>query len=196
MSVVALKEQANSAHSRRSYRHGYTAVQPGAESFYLEFGDLYNARRDIELALSSEYTTPDSPKALTATCYSQLAEIMYKFSRYDEAQTCLERCESLIKSDKASARLSATEIQLLIDIDVALSRPEDSDERRKDELLRALDYRGAIIEEDHRGSFPHHPDLSVAAMQDPNDLFEFDTTDGRPLQKPAQPRCHTLMCTA
>ncbi|PBK66425.1 hypothetical protein ARMSODRAFT_939506 [Armillaria solidipes] len=206
MSVAALKEQANSAHNRRSYRQAiqlYSQALSAADftttveikrqilssrsQVYLEFGDLYNSRRDIELALSSDYTTPDSPKALTAACYSQQAEIMYKFSRYNEAQTCLEQCESLKKSDKASARLSDTEIQLLIDIDIALSRPEDSDERRKDELLRALDYRGAIIEEDHRGTFPHHPDPSVAAMEDPSDLFEFDTADGRPYQSLRNP---------
>ncbi|KAK0220970.1 hypothetical protein EDD85DRAFT_960503 [Armillaria nabsnona] len=215
MSVAALKEQANSAHNRRSYRQAiqlYSQALRAADStttveikrqilssrsqVYLDFGDLYNARRDIELALSSEYTTPGSPKALTAACYSQQAEIMYKFSRYDEAQTCLEQCESLKKSNKASARLSDTEIQLLIDIDIALSRPEDSDERRKDELLRALDYRGAIIEEDHRGTFPHHPDPSAAVVEDPSNLFEFDTADGRPyrsLRNPdATPLCVPL----
>ncbi|KAK0469117.1 uncharacterized protein EV420DRAFT_1492625 [Desarmillaria tabescens] len=201
-SVEELKERANNAHRRKSYRQAIQLYSQALDSIttveikrqilssrsqvYLDFGDLYAARRDNELALSSDYTTPDSPKALTATCCSQQAKIMYKFSRYNEAQTCLEQCESLKKSVSAS-RLSDTEIQLLIDIDVALSRPEDRDERRKDELLRALDYRGAIVEEDHRGTFPHHPDPYIAAMEDPSDLFEFDTDDGRPYQNLRNP---------
>ncbi|KAG7442832.1 uncharacterized protein BT62DRAFT_904764 [Guyanagaster necrorhizus] len=211
-SVAELKEQANSAHSRKSYRLAIqlysqaldaadiTAVEikrqilSSRSQVYLDFGDLYGARRDIELALSPDYTTPDSPKALTAACHSRQAKIMYKFSRYNEAQICLEQCESLKKSDNAS-RLSDTEIQLLIDIDIALSRPEDSDERRKDELLRALDYRGAIIEEDHRDTFPHHPDPSVAAMEDPSLLFEFDTSDGRPYKTLRNPDI-TPLCVA
>ncbi|KAK0205365.1 hypothetical protein DFS33DRAFT_1428614 [Desarmillaria ectypa] len=148
VAVAELKEQANNAHIRKSYRQ---AIQ------------LYSQALDSTIAVEIKRQILSSRKfTLTLVIFT----------------TRLEQCESLKKSDNASH----TEIQLLIDIDIALSRPEDSDERRKDELLRALDYRGAITEENHRGTFPHHPDPYVAAMEDPSDLFEFDTTDRRPYQ--------------
>ncbi len=61
---------------------------------YIRFGDIYTALADCDRALS-EYTTPDSPKALTAKCHLRRADVLCKMSRYDEAESAYEAFEGL-----------------------------------------------------------------------------------------------------
>lgn len=51
---------------------------------YRLWGELYSALQDADLALSPEYTTPDSPKAMTAKCYYRRSKLRYHRAMYDE----------------------------------------------------------------------------------------------------------------
>jgi hypothetical protein len=62
---------------------------------YVLCGDIHTALRDINLALSSQYTVPDSPKALTAKGYFYRAKILHRFVKYSDARLDFDEYERL-----------------------------------------------------------------------------------------------------
>ena len=53
---------------------------------FIFYGVIHEALRDLDNALLSQYTSPNSPKTLTAKCYYRRAKLLYTMARYDEAQ--------------------------------------------------------------------------------------------------------------
>lgn len=100
---------------------------------YLRAGDIYAALQDANLALSSQYTLPDSPKDITIKCLFRRAKVLYMFARYDEA---LLDYQELVKLRCGS---TPAEKDLKKDINNGIHAPKGSRRRRKDDLMRVVD---------------------------------------------------------
>jgi hypothetical protein len=109
---------------------------------YADYGNIHMALRDINLALSPEYTLSDSPKGLTAKCHFRRAKLLCKFAKYSEARSDFEECER--HRIEGGVEITTEQSNLLTQIDEGLNAPEDSKRRRKDELLRAVDVRASF----------------------------------------------------
>jgi hypothetical protein len=97
---------------------------------------MYTALRDVQLALSTEYTLPESPKPLTLKCYFRHARILYTLARYTEALAQIEQYRQLSADGDYG---SESKILALDDlISKAVSATEGSNVRLKVELVRAV----------------------------------------------------------
>jgi hypothetical protein len=104
---------------------------------YLLYGDIHTALRDINLALSSEYTLPDSPKGMTAECYIRRAKTLHRFMRYSEARLDHEEYERLCVEGGVETTTESSDHAN--EIDEGLRSLQDSTRRRNVELLQAID---------------------------------------------------------
>jgi hypothetical protein len=109
---------------------------------YIQYGNIHTALRDINIALSSDYTLPGSPKGLTAKCHFRRAKVLSKFAKYNEARSDLE--ESVQLYNEGGLETTLEQSDLSIQIDEGLNAPQDSPRREKDELLRAVDVRVSL----------------------------------------------------
>ena len=107
------------------------------------WGDICTAFQDINLALSQEYTVPDSPKALTTKCLFRRAKLHYKFARYDEARTAFESFERV--REEIGQEIGVRERDLLSQIEKAISEPGDSEAENRAQRLRAVSVRALFL---------------------------------------------------
>jgi hypothetical protein len=108
----------------------------------MDCGDIYTSLRDLNLALSSEYTLSASSKVLTAQCYFRRAQVLYKFGRYDEARLDIEQSKRL--RTEGGSGITEEQINLSNDIDESLNAPQNGQKRRKAGFLRAIDVCACI----------------------------------------------------
>ena len=100
-------------------------------------GDIHTAFQDANMALSPQYSLPDSPKGVTMKCYFRRAKLLCMFSRYNDALSDFEIFEKLRFETNTA---ESTEDQCLKnDIDEGLRAMGGCDRQRKDELIRAVD---------------------------------------------------------
>ncbi|KAF7800055.1 hypothetical protein EIP86_011298, partial [Pleurotus ostreatoroseus] len=92
---------------------------------YGRSNDPYNALQDCDLALSSVYTTPDSPKRLTAKCSFRRAKLRLKMTMYEEAREDFEAFERLCEEGGPSLVQVADQDKAEVKngINKALSKP-------------------------------------------------------------------------
>ncbi|KAA1476289.1 hypothetical protein DENSPDRAFT_853571 [Dentipellis sp. KUC8613] len=155
-SVISVKERGKQEYGRGFYgdaiRLFTQALETGPEDTplelrrqllsnraqsYLRYGDIYGARRDTEVALSPQYTLPDSDASLTAKCLFRHAKLLYMFARYEEARGEFEKFSASWRDQGNSS--TTDEHQVLADIERALRAPMGSKARRKADLMRAVD---------------------------------------------------------
>jgi hypothetical protein len=118
------------------------AILANRAQTYIQYGNIHTALRDINLALSSDYTLPGSPKGLTAKCYFRRAKVLSKFAKYSKARSDLE--ESVRLYTDGGLETTSEQSDLSIQIDEGLNAPQGSPRRQKDELLRAVDVRVSL----------------------------------------------------
>jgi hypothetical protein len=106
---------------------------------YILFGDIHTALRDVNLALSQQYTVSGSPKGVTMKCYFRRAKLFCMFARYREARSDYEEFEKL-RVEMGIAVTTEGET-LKKDIDEGVRAVGGRDRQRKDELMRAVDVR-------------------------------------------------------
>ena len=104
---------------------------------YVDYGDIYTSLRDLNLALSPEYTLSASSKVLTAQCYFHRAQVLCKFARFDEAHSDIEQFKRLCAEEGSG--LTEEQTNLSNKIDEYLNAPQYSQMRRKAGFLRAID---------------------------------------------------------
>ena len=164
------------------------------------FGVIHEALRDLNRALSPQYTNQDSPKTLTAKCRCRRAKLLCTMARYDEAQADYGEFANIM--GEIGTEISGEELKLKKDLDFKAAAGHDSEHRRRDELMRAVDVsamsnapyesrqnkfsqaRGFILRQDYRATFP----LPPQGMQDhlgpdfcPESMtISFDTLDSKP----------------
>jgi hypothetical protein len=108
---------------------------------YTDYGNIHTALRDVNLALSPEYTLADSPKGLTTKCHYRRAKLLCKFAKYSEARSDFDDYQRLC----IEVGIAAEQSDLLIQIEEGLNAPEGSRRRQKDELLEAVDVRASAL---------------------------------------------------
>ena len=106
-----------------------------AQAFVL-YGVIHEALRDLDHALSPQYTTQDSPKTLTAKCRYRRAKLLCTMARYDEAQADYGNFANIM--GEIGAEISGEELKLKKDLDCRAAG-DDSEHRQRDELMRAID---------------------------------------------------------
>ncbi|KAI0069254.1 hypothetical protein BV25DRAFT_1818245 [Artomyces pyxidatus] len=144
---------------------------------YSLWGDIYSALQDVELALSPEYTKPDSPKGLKAKCYFRRSKLRYQFARYEDAKSDYEAFERL--QHETGGEIEDIAKEFWKQIQKAIKQPKDSEEALKAELIRAIDFRGITVAEDYRNSFPYLPN-ATEDEKDEMTVLHFDTDTERP----------------
>lgn len=100
---------------------------------YMRAGDIHTALQDANLALSPQYTLPDSPKDITTKCLFRRAKLLYIFARYDEALLDYQELRCAL-----GGKATPAEKDLKNAISNGLRVPEDSRLRRKDDIFRAV----------------------------------------------------------
>ncbi|TFY80667.1 hypothetical protein EWM64_g3342 [Hericium alpestre] len=195
---LSLKEQGNNAFRLRKYMQAielYTDALDAATAdvaletkrqllsnrsqSHMVWDSVHEALRDVNLALSPEYTTAESDRAVTAKCLFRRAKLLYNFCRYEEAQ------QELVKFMDISREfgLGLGEGQELDkQIKKALSQPSDSEERMRAELLRAVDSRGLMVQDYYRPHFPYPPGPFQPGEREELEVAHFDTNDQRPFK--------------
>ncbi|KAI0042436.1 hypothetical protein FA95DRAFT_1564307 [Auriscalpium vulgare] len=167
---------------------------------YLQWGDIYNALRDTDLALSPEYThtSPPSPASITRKCQWRKARVLNPLGRWMETQAALDEYTRL--SSVMGEVRSAESVALEHILGRALRLPHDSEVVQRVELLRALNVRsqsrspvhpashpsaqarGIIVKEKYICTFPEPP---FGVDEDYVDELKFETLPERP--NPALP---------
>ena len=107
-----------------------------AQAFALH-GVIHEARRDLNHALSPKYTNDDSPKILTAKCCYRRAKLLCTMARYDEAQADYSEYANIM--GETGTAISGEELKFKEDLDSRAASGEDTEERRRDELMRAIE---------------------------------------------------------
>jgi len=142
---------------------------------YTDYGNIHTALRDINLALSPEYTLAASPKGLTTKCHYRRAKLLCKFAKYSEARSDFEDCERL---RIGGVGITAEQSNLLVQIEEGLNAPVGSRRQQKDELLRAVDARGIIVRDNTRLNFPRPP-VDSRVLNHEDQCVTFNTPDGQ-----------------
>jgi hypothetical protein len=102
---------------------------------YVTYGVIHEALRDLDRALSSQFTKQDSPKAMTAKCHYRRAKLLCVFARYDEVRAEYKAFVNLAGGSTMDV------MQLKEEIDRGAEAREGSDRWLKDQLMRAVDVR-------------------------------------------------------
>ena len=100
-------------------------------------GDIQEALRDVNLALSPQFTSQDSPKPLTAKCRYRRAKLFCTMAKYDEAQA--DYAEFAYIMEEIGAEISGGELEFKRDLDSRAAAGGDSENKRRDELMYAID---------------------------------------------------------
>jgi hypothetical protein len=100
---------------------------------YLQLGDIHNALRDTNQALSDKFTKPSSPEWITMKLHYRRAKIYWHMARYPEAQIEFDKFEN-----SKSGSLTLEEAKFKNDIKASISSSTD---RQKQALIRAVDVR-------------------------------------------------------
>lgn len=104
---------------------------------FIVYGVIHEALRDLNHALSSQCTNQDSPKVLTAKCYYRRAKLLCTMARYDEAQADYREFANIM--GEIGTDISGEERKLKEDVDRREAAGDDSEQRRRDGLMRAID---------------------------------------------------------
>ncbi|KAI0042842.1 hypothetical protein FA95DRAFT_1609869 [Auriscalpium vulgare] len=119
---------------------------------YFKWGELYNALRDCDLALSPAYTTPHSPVSVTRKCLWRKAKILHVLLRWDDAEAAFDAFA------RASAEMGEAMDGDAFALQAALTRccalPRGGAEWVRAQLLRAVNARGLLVQEDNIPKFP------------------------------------------
>jgi tetratricopeptide (TPR) repeat protein len=116
-----------------------TILANRAQTWILYGGLVQEALRDIDRALFAQYSNQDSPKPLTAKYHFRRAKLLCLMARYDEAQAEFSKSVDLIRDFKLDVAMGNGSDELAKVISRGKEASEDSERRRKDELLRAVD---------------------------------------------------------
>jgi len=149
---------------------------------FIFYGIIHEALRDLNHALSPQYTRQDSSKTLTAKCRYRRAKLLCTMARYHEAQADYSEFAKVM--GEIGTEISGEELKLKEDLDCRAAAGDDTGRRRRDELMRAIDTRGFILRQDHRATFPLPPQ-EVQERLGPDFYPEsmtisFDTLDSKP----------------
>ncbi|KAF7982986.1 hypothetical protein HWV62_24590 [Athelia sp. TMB] len=125
---------------------------------YIFYGDIHSALQDVNRALSPEFSSSNLSKKITIKCHVRRAKLLCAFARYEEA---LEDCK--IAQDLRNAEVDEDK-SLKKDIEEGLAAPKGSKRWRKDELMRAVDSRGMILQQAARPNFPFPPAQTLQAL--------------------------------
>ena len=166
---------------------------------YALYGDIHDALRDINSALSSRFTNQESAKNMTLKCYYRRAKLLCTMARYEESRA--DYAEFMRYMGELGVELSQDEVQLKEAIEHGATATEGSKRRQKDELMRAVDVhltsnslenyltnlsqaRGLILRAPYRKTFPSPP---PDMLGDPGPDFDeeevtlrFNTSDNKP----------------
>jgi hypothetical protein len=113
-----------------------------AQAFAL-CGVVHEARRDLNHALSPQHTNEDSPKILTAKCCYRRAKLLCTMARYDEAQADYLEFANIMQ--ETGTEISGEELKFKEDLDRRAAAGEDTKERRRDDLMRAIEVSATSI---------------------------------------------------
>jgi hypothetical protein len=169
-----------------------------AQAFILT-GRIHEALRDLNLTLSPQCTNKDSSKALTAECSFHRMKLLSTMARYNEAQADYREVAKFL--GEIGEELDDEDLKLKEDLDCRAAAGDDSEQRRRDELMRAIDVsatsihheprqnnssqaRGFILSQRDRATFP----LPIQQAYDPfgpnfdpeSMTISFDTLDSKP----------------
>jgi len=129
---------------------------------FIVYGVIHEALRDLNHALSSQCTNQDSPKVLTAKCYYRRAKLLCTMARYDKAQADYREFANIM--EEIGTEISGEELKLKEDLGRKAAAGDDSEQRQRAELMRAIDVSTMSI---HRMSqdktMPHRPEVSSFA---------------------------------
>lgn len=103
----------------------------------MQYASIHNALRDVDLALSSDYTTLDAPEDLTAKCRYRRAKLLCMFARYQEAQADMDNFDQL--RSRLALQAPEDEHHWKSEITAGLQAAEGSERWCKDMLMRAVD---------------------------------------------------------
>jgi len=107
-----------------------------AQAFFFS-GYVHESLRDLNHALSPQYTTQVSPKPLTAKYRYRRAKLFCAMANYDEAQADYGEFVNIM--DGLGAKISGEELVLKSDLVSRAAADDDSERRRRDDLIRAVD---------------------------------------------------------
>lgn len=110
---------------------------------FVFYGVIYEALRDLNHALSPQFTNQDSPKTLTAKCRYRRAKLLCTMARYDEAQADYHEFAKIM--GEIGTAISGEELKLKEDLNRKAAASDDSEQRRRDELMRAIDVSAMSI---------------------------------------------------
>ncbi|KAF7967691.1 hypothetical protein HWV62_33339 [Athelia sp. TMB] len=125
---------------------------------YIFYGDIHSALQDVNRALSPELSSFNLSKKITIKCHVRRAKLLCAFARYEEA---LE--DYKIAQDLRNAEVDEDK-SLKKEIDEGLAAPKGCKRWRKDELMRAVDSRGMILQQAARPNFPFPPAQTLQAL--------------------------------
>ena len=107
------------------------------------YGVIHEALRDVNHALSPQFTSQDSPKPLAAKCRYRRAKLFCTMARYGEAQADYAEFAYIMK--EIGAKISEGELEFKKDLDSRAAASDDSENRRRDDLMRAIDVSATTI---------------------------------------------------
>jgi hypothetical protein len=145
---------------------------------FIYYGVILEALRDVNDALSPQYTNQDSPKLLTAKCRYRRAKLLCTMARYDEAQADYAAFTSIM--GEIGVEISGGELEFKSDLNSRANAGDESEDRRRGELMRAIDVSATsihIMSQRQNKVFTgsrHHPSTSL-----PCDIPPTPTGDGR-----------------
>lgn len=111
---------------------------------FVSYAVIHEALRDVNHALSPEYTNQNSPKTLTAKCRFRRAKLLCTMARYDEAQADYSEFANIMK--EIGKEITGEELKFKEDLDRKAAAGSDSEQRRRDELMRAIDVSTASMQ--------------------------------------------------
>jgi hypothetical protein len=82
---------------------------------FVFYSDIHEALRDLNYAISPQYTNQNSPKTLTAKCHYHRAKLLWTFARYDEAHADYHEFTGIMR--EMEKEVSGEDLKLMEDLD-------------------------------------------------------------------------------
>ncbi|KDQ19398.1 hypothetical protein BOTBODRAFT_62794 [Botryobasidium botryosum FD-172 SS1] len=155
-----------------------TVLSNRAQAYFLQ-GDEHWALAECDLALSSAYTLPSSPKIVTAKCYYRRARILCLFRRYEEALRDYTQYEELWVESGLEVGMSERALQG--QIKSGMDEKVGEQKWIKTQLMKAIDARHMMVIGQDRTHFPK-PCLPAPSRDGDggNNILHFETDDEQP----------------